>query len=219
LSHALIHQPPTYFHNSPGNATPIPELSDSLPSSPAWDPSSRTPQPNYDDTESVASSSPPLDAHNQGHPLLDLRLLDAQLKVSVTGGKFNKRELTASVRFVEGCLRIQHHFYKSCEVLLPEWVTPKHPNPTRDNGLLVVIKGDHCGKYVRRIHHRYEGEEAIVILSVVQRVAGHVDMLTAEQLELDVSCLCVCEESKEAKTLNRLLMNELREEARKIRAK
>ena len=98
-------------------------------------------------------------------------------------------------------------------------MTPKFPNPTRDNGLLVVIKGEHCGKYVRRIHHRYVDEEAIVILSVVTRVAGHVDVLTGEQLELDVSYLCVCEESKEDKTRNRLLMDELREEARKIRAK
>ena len=78
-------------------------------------------------------------------------------------------------------------------------MTPKHPNPTRNNGLLVVIEGAHCRKYVRRIHHRYEGEEAIVILAVVNRVIGHVDNLSGEQLELDVSHLCVCEESKEDK--------------------
>jgi hypothetical protein len=140
--------------------------------------------------------------------------------VFVTGGKFDKRELTASVHLIEGRLSIRHHFYKSWEALLPEWVTPKYPNPTRDNGLLVIIKGDHCGKYVRRIHHRYdEGEEAIVILAVVNRVAGHVNNFSGEQLGLDVSHLCVCEESKEDKGLNRSLMNSLREEARKTRAK
>ena len=155
------------FHisNSSGNATPIPEPS--LPSSPAWDPSSRTPQP-YSDNAELTSPIPPPDALDQGpgHALLDLRLLDARLRVSVTGGKFN-RELTASVRFIEGRLCIQHHFYKSWKTLLSEWVTPKHPNPMRDNGLLVVIKGAHCGKYVRQIHHRYEGEEVIVILAVI----------------------------------------------------
>ena len=98
-------------------------------------------------------------------------------------------------------------------------MTPKFPNPTRDNGLLVVIKGEHCGKYVRWIHHCYIDEQAVVILSVVTRVADCVDVLTGEQLELDVSYLCVCEKSKEDKTQNKLLMDELREEARKIRAK
>ena len=219
MSHALI-LPPVYSHtsNSPGNATPIPEPS--IPTSPAWDPSSRTPQPNSDNME-LANPSSPLDAFDPGpgHALLDLQLLEAQLRVFVTGGKFNKKELTASVHLIEERLSIRHHFYKSWEALLPEWVTPKYPNPTRDNGLLVIIKGDHCGKYVRRIHHRYEGEEAIVILAVVNRVAGHVDNLSGEQLGLDVSHLSVCEELKEDKGLNKSLMNPLREEARKTRAK
>jgi hypothetical protein len=100
-------------------------------------------------------------------------------------------------------------------------VTPKHPNPTRDNSLLVVIKGDHRGKYVRRIHHRYERGEgsAIIRLAVVNRVAGQVDTLTGEQLEMNASYLCVCEEAMEDKTRNSSLMVALREEARKIRAK
>jgi hypothetical protein len=222
----------------PGSATPIPESPFS--SSPAWNPSSRTPQPNPDHSLASPSSSPSFDRvspspqHNshslatsststdpidERHILLDSRLLNAQLRVVVTGGTFNQKELIASVQCLDERLCIRRHFYKSSEALLPSWVIPKFPNPTRDNGLLVVIKGEHCGKYVRRIHHRYVNEEAIVILSVVTRVAGHVDVLTGEQLELDVSYLCVCEESKEDKTRNRLLMNKLREEARKIRAK
>src|SRR6266540_6507838 len=119
--HALIQQP-VYFHTpASGNATPIHELSESLPSSPAWDPSSHTPLPNFDYSESLTTtvSSSPItfnqghevpsttSSSDQGHILLDMRLVDAQLKVSVTGGKFNKRELTASVRFIEGQLSIQ----------------------------------------------------------------------------------------------------------------
>ena len=103
--------------------------------------------------------------------------------------------------------------------LSPDWVTPKCPNPTRDNGLLVVIKGDHCGKYVRRIHHRYEGNKPIVLLRVVSRSDGHADKLEEERLELDVSYLYVCEESKEDKKRNSSLMDTVRQEARKIRAK
>jgi hypothetical protein len=207
----------TPSHNSPGYTTPIPESS--LPSSPDWDASSRTPQPYSDNAESLACPNPLPNPFNEGQVLLDLRLLGAQLRVSVTGGKYEKKELTASIFSIDGRLIIQRPFHKSIETLLPEWVTPKYPNPTRDNGLLVVIKGDHCGKYVRRIHHRYEGEEAVVILAVVNRVAGHVDSLTGEKLGLDVSHLCVCEEPKEDKRLNCSLMNSLREEARKTRAK
>ena len=66
---------------------------------------------------------------------------------------------------------------------------------------------------------RYEGEMAVVILAVVNRVAGAVDSLTGEQLHLDVSYLCLCPESKDEKTLNRFVMDSLREEARKTRAK
>lgn len=232
-------QPSSSSACSSGSATPIPESP--LSSSPAWNPSSRTPQPNPDHSLASCSSSPSRDRFSlspqhspihspaspgtstdlpeERHILLDSRLLNAQLRVVVNGGTFNQKELTVSIQRMDERLSIQRHFYKSSAALLPNWVTPKFPNPTRDNGLLVVIKGEHCGKYVRRIHHCYVDEDAIVTLSVVERVAGHVDMLTGEQLELDVSYLCVCEESKEDKTRNKLLMNELREEARKIRAK
>src|SRR6266571_4891525 len=67
----------------------------------------------------------------------------------------------------------------------------------QDNGLFIVIKGDHCGKYVLRIHHQYDGNVVIAILAVVHRVAGLVDNLTGDLLELDASHLCACEVSKE----------------------
>ena len=155
------------------------------------------------------------------HPLLDSRLLNVQLGVIVTGGKFNAKTLTATVQSIDGRLSLHHTVYKTPTALPEEWVTPKYPNSTRDNGLLIVIKGEHCGKYVRRIHHRYEDTTAIVILAVVNRVAGHMDKFTGEklELELDVSYLCVCKESFADKELNSSLMDELREEARKTRAK
>ena len=61
----------------------------------------------------------------------------------------------------------------------------------------------------------------IVILVVVIRVAGHMDTLSEEHLELDVSHLCLCYESKEDKGLNSSLMNALalRAEACLVRAK
>jgi hypothetical protein len=100
-------------------------------------------------------------------------------------------------------------------------VSSKSPNPTRDNGLLMVVKGQHCGKYVRRIHHRYHedngNKQPLVNLAVVKKVDGAADTLTGEELELSPDSLCLAFETNEDKKLNVNLMNSLRENARKRR--
>ena len=196
--------------------TPFPESC--VSTSPAWDPSSRTPQPEPNlSLESTTSSR--LHPVDQDHPLLDPRLVDVDLRVVVNGGQYQRKELTACVKSMDGRLSIRRQKYKTFYILSPEWVTPKHPNPKRENALLVVIKGEHVGKHVRRIYHRFVDGEAIPILAVVNRVAGQVDTLTGDRLEMDASHLCVCEEPMDERKRNDLLMNPLREEARKIRAK
>jgi hypothetical protein len=147
-----------------------------------------------------------------------------KLKVVVNGGKYKGNEMAVSIMSTDtdGRLSIKRTKYKTLEYLSPEWVTPKYPNPRRENGLLVVIKGEHFGKYVRRIYHRFVGDstEPIAILAVVNRVAGEVDTLLAvDPLEMDASHLCVCDESIEDRKLNDQLMQPLRDEARKKRAK
>ena len=100
-------------------------------------------------------------------------------------------------------------------------MSSRSPNPTCDNGLLVVVKGEHCGKYVRRIHHRYHEDngkkQVLIILAVIKRVVGAADTLTGEQLELDPDSLCLAVETNEDKKLNANLMNLLRKNARKRR--
>ena len=141
------------------------------------------------------------------------------LKVVADGGEHKGKELSIFVMSTEGRLSFRHRKYNTLEYLSPEWVTPKYPNPKRENGLLVVIKGEHFGKYARRIYHRVVGERVITILAVVNRVVGQVDTLTGDQLEMDASDLCVCDESIDDRTLNNQLMQPLRDEARKKRAK
>jgi len=197
-------------------------------SSPAWDPSSRTPLPIPEDAAQSDSDSCLTDPSYQHtvsqvqntapNVLMDPRLLNAHLRICILDGMFKGKTVVASIEAIDGrpCIRYKHY---KMHTLKPEHVAPKHPNATRDNGLLVVIKGEHSGKYVRRIHHRYDGKEAILILAVVNREAGKMDSLTGERLELDVTCLCLCDELKDDKKLNSSLMDMLREEARKIRAK
>lgn len=173
-----------------------------------------------DEVSGCSRVSPDLPSESFGdqdeNPLLDSRLLNVELRVSVSGNGIKIKELTARVQSTDGHLGLFYTLYRKTVALDAKFVKPKHPNPTRDNGLLVVIKGDHYGKQVRRIHHHYQNKAgtATVILAVVDRVAGHMDRLTGEQLNLDASYLCVCEESKEDKQLNSSLMNGLREEAR-----
>jgi len=118
---------------------------------------------------------------------------------------------------------IWHHTHNTNKGLIPAWVSSRSPNPTRDNGLLMVIEGEHCGKYVRRIHHKYYEENGnkqaliMIMLAVVKKVDGAPDILTGEQFELGPDSLCLASETKEEKKLNANLMNSLRENARKRR--
>jgi hypothetical protein len=134
---------------------------------------------------------------------------------------YKNREVTVSIDKLEGVVSIRHHVYNTSRGLVPAWVLPKSPNPTRDNGILMVVKGHHCGKYVRRIHHRYHedngNKQALVLLAVVKKGDGVPDTLTGEQFELGPDSLCIAVESNEDKKLNGNLMDSLRETARKRR--
>ena len=230
-----------------GGATPMPDQTSSL--TPAWDPLSRTPPYFYSylglpkltaykiyRTADASFLTPawnaqPLASNSQiaskqpdrpQHPLLDERLVGAQLKVVVNDGEnYKNREVAVSIARVEGVVSIRHHVYNASKGLVAAWVSSKSPNPTRDNGLLVVVKGEHCGKYVRRIHHRYHEDngnrEALMILAVVEKVEGAADTLTGEQFELGPDSLCLAFETNENKKLNTTLMTSLRENARKRR--
>ena len=129
-------------------------------STPAWDPLSQTPtqippcdSPLHTSASNSLSQTPaPLTSPHASssqavtHVLLDARLIGVALKVKITDGEHKGKELVISV---DERLRIGYTVYKRLSYIRPDWVSPKHPNATRDNGLLVVIKGEHCGKSVR----------------------------------------------------------------------
>jgi hypothetical protein len=190
----------------------------------AVDASSLSPARNHPEDQPLATNSQ-IASEQPDRPqyhLLDERLVGAQLKVVVNDGEnYKNREVIVSIARVEGVVSIRHHVYNISKGLSPAWVSTKGPNPTRDNGLLVVVKGEHCGKYVRRIHHRYHedngNKRALILLAVVQKVVGATDTLTGEQFELGPDSLCLAFETNEDRKLNANLMNSLRENARKRR--
>ena len=194
-----------------GGATPMPEH---ISSTPAWNPLSHMPiasSPSFDwdaitsiaalPSSPVASTSHNIASQSPSHPFLDRRLLGANLKAIVNGCHCS-RDRGAPYK----------HFNTS-RFLEPDSVMPKHPSVTRDNSLLVVIKGDHCGKLMRQIHHWYIHGEDFIYLAVMQKVDGTADIILPEQLELPPDCLCVGSETKEEKKLNNTLMNALWKEA------
>lgn len=139
------------------------------------------------------------------------------LRVSVSGGSHPKKETPVSVVLGQTDeVTIRQSWRNESFGLMPEWVTPKHPHPTRDNGLLVVIRGDHCGKYVRRIHHYYannDRNQPIMQLAVLERADG-AERLTEERVELPPEDLCQGFETEKEKSLNAKLMTSLRDQAR-----
>lgn len=155
------------------------------------------------------------------HVLLNPSLANSEVNVIVNNNsKYKDKELVASIHLMDGLrgqhgMAIRHLKNGTFYFLEPEWVTPKYPSPTHDNGLLIFIRGEHCGKYARRIHHRHGASGTLLILAIVQPVEGAADNLTGEQVSMIPDYLCTVTETKEKKNLNKNLMKTLRETYRK----
>ena len=133
------------------------------------------------------------------HVLLSSRLVGLELKVVPSSGK----DQQVTIANVDGRLQICHKVYNTIKNLDPDSVTPKYPNPTRDNGLLVVIRGDHCGKYVRRICHIPDDDgPKFIDVAVVIRLQGSVERLSDERLTLGVEDLCIAMETSKENTFS-----------------
>lgn len=132
----------------------------------------------------------------------------------VNGGDYNNKEVEIAICSNGGGVSIRYIRYRTSTMLKPEWVTPKHPSPTHDNGLLVIIKGDHCGKHARRIYHRHDDNATFIILAIVTRHEESTDALTGQRLELTNDFLCTVKESKKDRERNNELMKPLRAEYR-----
>lgn len=188
--------------------------------SPAWDPSSRTPlhiptcpSPSNNDVNNDSQMTPSIadtSLHQAQHVLLNPLLAGKKINAVVNGGEYKKKTLEVTISVLQERVILNHTKYRTTYPLQPDWVTPKHPSPTHDNGLLIIIKGIHCSKYARRIHHRHNDTGSTIILAIIQRVEGSADIVTDERLELAPEYLCTVLETKQEKDLNKDLMKPLR---------
>jgi hypothetical protein len=142
-----------------------------------------------------------------------------KLRAKVSGGLHPKNEVPVLItRGDSGDMVIQQQWRKELMALQPEWVGVRTPSATRDNGRLVVIRGDHCGKYVRRVHHYYvDGNRQQPIMRlVVTVVVDHTgaEEVTLEHIDLPPDDLCQGFETDEEKRLNEHFMKEIRDQFR-----
>lgn len=196
--------------------TPLPNFSPAW--TPAWNPSSRTPLPPIERSPSPLPSDPGRPPSTAEHVLLNPLLIGKKMKVSATSGPYSGKDIIISLAETDGSLSIRTTRYNKSEHVAHECVTPKHPHATRDNGLLVVIRGEHCGKYVRRIFHRYgDSTEQLIMLAVVEGFERGSQVLSQERLDLKSSDLCLCDETKEQRLAGDKIMANIRKETRKGR--
>ncbi|KAF8200977.1 hypothetical protein BJ912DRAFT_921537 [Pholiota molesta] len=179
------HYSPPAITDNDGNRTPVATASTTTP---AWDPSSRTP------LDFLLSRAPPRshETTNFSQPT-EVR----NFQVVVDGGEYSNKVLTAKVVMIDGIMLLRYPNRGTDYPLQPEWVSPLHPSPTHDNGLVVVIRGEHHGKYLRRLHHDGYKNLALMIAAVVERRKDATDDFTGEVVKIDCESLCVVKETAE----------------------
>jgi hypothetical protein len=132
----------------------------------------------------------------------------------VTGGQYKNRKMVVYSSMVDGQQKILHRSYGTITILDPEWVALALVNVTRHDGLLVVIKGEHLGKFGRRIHYGHFSEGRKALVAFVNRVSGVQDTLTGEEQHLLADCLASVHEEKAEKDNNELVVEARRKAAR-----
>ncbi|THU98462.1 hypothetical protein K435DRAFT_777453 [Dendrothele bispora CBS 962.96] len=136
-------------------------------------------------------------------------LIRKKLVVTAHGGGYlNKKLVVHPIQQEDGRTEIVWDHYNKQHIISPQWVYPRHPNHARDNGLLVVIAGEHTGKYVRRFNHAVSGS---LFVEVVDHSEGKMDQLTGEELCVTAQEVCIAFESSGDRELNRNVMKQKRD--------
>ena len=133
----------------------------------------------------------------------------------VTGeGRTNKAMMVWGA-VLSGQRKIVHSVNKALKDLTGSSVLVDVPNPTRHEGLLVAIKGEHTGTFLRQLTHERQGNDCLAVCRVVRRREGFPDEATTMTLKLQAEDLASVAETKEERRLNRDLLREERDAVRR----
>ena len=187
----------------------MPSLSEiaSWSSTPAWDPSSRTPEYH------TRVPTPPVPALPV-HPLLQTHLLDVKVQAKVVGGELNLAKTFVSSSMREGRPRILHMSHKTTRCLEPNWVTVLHPNVKHTDALLVILKGEYSGRFALRICHTHRNSQAMALVGIIDHAAGMRPNQTGIEVPLPSEHLAIVQETNEEKKWHTECMKARRQQAR-----
>ncbi|THU79426.1 hypothetical protein K435DRAFT_875482 [Dendrothele bispora CBS 962.96] len=170
-----------------------------------WNPCQSDPLPQDEDSQAVLHWI--LDPRLEGHVILVGLVVDPTQTAQ-------EDRTPAWVTVSQGII----HNINNQEIISPDSVTlPRVPPPhTTDAPLLVVIKGSHVGKLVRRIWNFKLDDCPWLILAVVQDggIIGK-EKLTGEKLEIQLDDLVCVRESAKAKKWGKQIIRPLWDEARR----
>jgi hypothetical protein len=140
--------------------------------------------------------------------------MNVNVDAIVTGGEYKNKKMVVYSSMVDGQQKILHRSYGTITILDSDWVALAPVNVTRYDGLLVVVKGEHLGKFGRRIHYGHFSEGKRALVAFVNRVSGVQDTLTGEEQHLPADCLAIVHEAKAERDNNGLVVEERRKAAR-----
>lgn len=209
----------TRFDHSTRSSTPMPV---ETMSSPAWNPAADNATQeiivsvNQVLDNQVANAADNCDESipTYNHVLLNPALAGNIIKATIDDGNERKKDCVVSLHCINGVCSMRTTHYHTSVLLEGRNVTPKYPSPTHDNGLVLIIKGEHAGKHGRRLYHSKKNGQVYMILEVVVVQEGQKDTLTGQTLELSLDYLCVANESAKQKKINTDVMKESRHKYR-----
>jgi len=179
----------------------------SLSSTPAWDPSSRTPEHHF------CEPTPPVPALPD-HPLLQSHLLDVKVQAKLLGGQHKVAKTFISGSMYEGQPRILYMTHKTTYVVDPNWVTILHPNVKATDALLVILEGEHAGRFALQICQTHRGSKTMVLVAIIDHVAGMQPNQTGIEVALPAEDLAIVQEMKVEKEWHTECMKARRQQAR-----
>ena len=96
----------------------------------------------------------------------------------------------------EGRPRILYTTHKTTYVVDPNWVTILHPNVKATNALLVVLEGEHTGRFALRICQTHRGSKTMALVAIIDCAAGMQPNQTRIEVALSAEDLAIVQEMK-----------------------
>jgi hypothetical protein len=147
------------------------------------------------------------------HILFRPHLLDIKVQATVTGGQFNLSKVFVSSTMHEGKQQIIYKANRKIHVLDPNWVTIIHPNIKQTDALLVVLEGEHAGRFGLRIcHSRSHSDTALV--HIINGIEDSTPSQSGIEVRIPATHLAIVFETKEEKRLHTECVQERRKETR-----